>query len=104
MWPWLVFSVFFYTLLIYAWVVGLRAVQRYQPEKAVTYYFIMASIRFVMALTVVALYMLFSRHTHEKAVTFCRQVKDPASNLSRISVWGSQQSFDFILCSADCQT
>ena len=71
MWPWLVFSVFFYTLLIYAWVVGLRAVQRYQPEKAVTYYFIMASIRFVMALTVVALYMLFSRHTHEKAVTFC---------------------------------
>ena len=31
----------------------------------------MASIRFVMALTVVALYMLFSRHTHEEAVTFC---------------------------------
>ncbi|MBO7052167.1 MAG: hypothetical protein J6W24_05835 [Prevotella sp.] len=71
MWPWLVFSVFFYTLLIYAWVVGLRAVQRYQPERAVTYYFIMASIRFVMALTVVALYMLFAQYTHEEAVTFC---------------------------------
>lgn len=71
MWPWIVFSVFFYTLLIYAWVVGLRAVQRYQPERAVTYYFIMASIRFVMALTIVALYMLFAQHTHEEAVTFC---------------------------------
>lgn len=69
--PWLVFSAFFFTLLIYVWVMGLKAVQRYQPEKAVTFYFIMASIRFVMALTMVALYMMFSRHTQEEAVMFC---------------------------------
>ena len=50
---------------------GLKAVQKYQPEKAVTFYFIMASIRFVMALTIVALYMLFSAHTHEEATVFC---------------------------------
>ena len=31
----------------------------------------MASIRFVMALTIVALYMMFSRHTQEEAVMFC---------------------------------
>ena len=68
---WIVFALFFYTLLIYAWVKGLGAVQRYQPEKAVTFYFIMAAIRFTMALTVVALYMLFARHTQEEAVTFC---------------------------------
>jgi len=68
---WLVFAVVFYTLLIYVWVMGLKAVQKYQPEKAVTFYFIMASIRFVMALTIVALYMLFSTHTHEEAVVFC---------------------------------
>jgi len=68
---WLVFAVVFYTLLIYVWVMGLKAVQKYQPEKAVTFYFIMASIRFVMALTIVALYMLFSTHTHEEAAVFC---------------------------------
>ena len=49
----------------------MKAVQGYQPEKAVTFYFIMAAIRFIMALTVVALYMLFAAHTHEEAVVFC---------------------------------
>lgn len=31
----------------------------------------MASIRFVMALTIVALYMMFSQHTQEEAMMFC---------------------------------
>ena len=58
-------------MLIYVWVRGLEAVKRHQPEKVVTFYFIMASIRFVMALTIVAFYMLFAKYTHEEAALFC---------------------------------
>jgi len=68
---WIIVAVVFYTLFIYIWVKGLDAVQKHQPEGAVKFYFIIASIRFVMALTIVALYMLFGNHTHREAVVFC---------------------------------
>ena len=69
--PWIALTITIYTLLVIIWVKGLGAVQKYQPDKAVTFYFIMAAIRFTVALTVVALYMLLSTHTHEEAMTFC---------------------------------
>ena len=69
--PWIALTITIYTLLVIIWVKGLGAVQKYQPDKAVTFYFIMAAIRFTVALTVVALYMLLSTHTREEAMTFC---------------------------------
>lgn len=71
MMPWIALALVINTLLIIIWVKGLGAVQKYQPDKAVTFYFIMAAIRFTVALTVVALYMLLSTHTREEAMTFC---------------------------------
>ncbi len=68
---WLAFSLFFYTVLIYVWVRGLGIVQRHKPQLMVTFYFIMAAIRFTMALTIVALYMILSTHTRQEATTFC---------------------------------
>ena len=69
--PWIALTITIYTLLVIIWVKGLGAVQKYQPDKAVTFYFIMAAIRFTVALTVVALYMLLSTHTREEAMTLC---------------------------------
>lgn len=69
--PWIALTITIYTLLVIIWVKGLGAVQKYQPDKAVTFYFIMAAIRFTVALTVVALYMLLSTHTREEAMIFC---------------------------------
>ena len=69
--PWIALTITIYTLLVIIWVKGLGAVQKYQPDKAVTFYFIMAAIRFTVALTVVALYMLLSTHTREEAMVFC---------------------------------
>ena len=69
--PWIALTIIIYTLLVIIWVKGLGAVQKYQPDKAVTFYFIMAAIRFTVALTVVALYMLLSTYTREEAMTFC---------------------------------
>ena len=71
MMPWIALAIVIYTLLTIIWVKGLGAVQKYQPDKAVTFYFIMAAIRFTVALTVVALYMLLSTYTREEAMTFC---------------------------------
>ena len=71
MMPWIALALVIYTILIIIWVKGLGAVQKYQPDKAVTFYFIMAAIRVAVALTVVALYMLLSTHTREEAMTFC---------------------------------
>jgi predicted transcriptional regulator len=68
---WISVAVAYYALFIYIWVKGLGIVQEHQPDKAVTFYFVMASIRFIMALTIVALYLLFSTHTHREAVLFC---------------------------------
>ena len=68
---WITVAVVFYTLFIFIWVKGLDAVQRHQPESAVKFYYIIASIRFIMALTIVALYMLLDSHTHSEAVVFC---------------------------------
>ena len=68
---WLIVAVVFYTLFIYIWVKGLGTVQKHQPEAAVKFYFIIASVRFVMALTIVAIYMLFGNHTHREAAVFC---------------------------------
>ncbi len=69
LWIWV--AVVYYTLFIYVWVKGLDTVQKHQPEGVVRFYFVIASIRFLMALTIVALYMLFSNHTHSEAVAFC---------------------------------
>lgn len=69
--PWIALTITIYTLLVIIWVKGLGAVQKYQPDKAVTFYFIMAAIRFTVALTVVALYMMLSTHTREEAMAFC---------------------------------
>jgi hypothetical protein len=49
----------------------LDTVQKHQPEGVVSFYFVIAAIRFLMALTIVALYLLFDNHTHSEAVTFC---------------------------------
>ena len=68
---WLAFSLFFYTVLIYVWVRGFGIVQRHKPQLMVTFYFVMAAIRFTMALTIVALYMILSTHTRQEATTFC---------------------------------
>ena len=61
--PWIVLVLVVFTMLTVVWVKGLGAVQRYQPEKAVTFYFLVAAVRFVVAITIVALYMLLSEHT-----------------------------------------
>ncbi len=68
---WIFVAVVYYTLFIYIWVKGLDTVQKHQPESAVKSYFVIASIRFLMALTIVALYMLFSNNTHGENVVFC---------------------------------
>ena len=68
---WIVFSMFFFTVLTMVWIKGLGVVKRTQPEKAVTFYFIMAAIRFLMSLTVVLLFLLFATRTHEETVIFC---------------------------------
>lgn len=69
--PWIVLVLVVFTMLTVVWVKGLGAVQRYQPEKAVTFYFLVAAVRFVVAITIVALYMLLSEHTREEAMAFC---------------------------------
>jgi len=69
--PWIVLVLVVFTMLTVVWVKGLGAVQRYQPEKAVTFYFLVAAVRFVVAITIVALYMLLSEHTREEAMVFC---------------------------------
>ena len=68
---WIIVAIVYYTLFIYRWVKGLGTVKEYQPEGMVKFYFIMASIRFIMALTIVALFMIFGHHTHQEAVVFC---------------------------------
>lgn len=68
---WIIVAIVYYTLFIYSWVKGLGTVKEYQPEGVVKFYFIMASIRFIMALTIVALYMLIGHHTHQEAAVFC---------------------------------
>ena len=68
---WIIIAVVYYTLFVYVWVKGLETVRKLQPESVVTFYFVMAAIRFAMALTIVALYMLLDAHTHAEAVLFC---------------------------------
>lgn len=68
---WLVLSLVFYTLLIYVWIKGMGMVQKHKPQLMVTFYYVMAAIRFSMALTIVALYMIFSTHTRQETMTFC---------------------------------
>ena len=68
---WILVAIVYYTLFIYVWVKGLGTIQEHQPEGVVKFYFVIASIRFLMALTIVALYMLFSHHTHHEAAVFC---------------------------------
>jgi lipopolysaccharide export LptBFGC system permease protein LptF len=68
---WIIVAILYYTLFIITWVKGLGAVKEHQPEGVVKFYFVMAMIRFVMALTIVALYMLFSDHTQGEAAVFC---------------------------------
>lgn len=68
---WTLCSIIFYTLMVYVWVKGLGIVKQHAPQKAVMFYFIMAAIRFTMALTLVGLYMLLSEHTQKEAASFC---------------------------------
>lgn len=69
--PWIVVATLYYLLFIYSWVKGLGMVQRYQPTEVVRFYFVVAAIRFVMALTIVALFMLFGSHSRGEATVFC---------------------------------
>lgn len=68
---WIFVATVFYTIFIYVWVKGLGTIKEHNPEGTVKFYFVIASIRFIMALTIVALFMLFSNSTHKEAVVFC---------------------------------
>lgn len=68
---WIIIAAVFYALFIYTWVKGLGIVKEYHPEGVVKFYFLAASIRFVMALTIVTLYMIFSKHSQAEAVVYC---------------------------------
>lgn len=69
--PWIILALFVFTLLTVVWIKGLGAVKKYQPDKAVAFYFLLAAIRFIVAMTIVALYMLLGEHTREEAMQFC---------------------------------
>lgn len=68
---WIIIAAVFYALFIYTWVKGLGIVKEHQPDGVVRFYFLASSVRFVVALTIVALFLIFSKHSQTEAVVFC---------------------------------
>ena len=60
--PWLVFAaVLLYTTLTVAYVKGVRMVESVSPDNLVRFHFIMVAIRFLLSVTLVGIYVLFSK-------------------------------------------
>ncbi|MBO4820753.1 MAG: hypothetical protein J5548_04725 [Prevotella sp.] len=60
--PWLVFAaVMLYTTLTVVYVKGVRMVESVSPDNLVRFHFIMVAIRFLLSLTLVGVYVLFSK-------------------------------------------
>jgi hypothetical protein len=60
--PWLVFAaVLLYTTLTVVYVKGVRMVESVSPDNLVRFHFIMVAIRFLLSLTLVGVYVLFSK-------------------------------------------
>ncbi|MBR6978227.1 MAG: hypothetical protein IKH88_00130 [Prevotella sp.] len=60
--PWLVFAaVLLYTTLTVAYVKGVKMVERVAPDNLVKFHFIMVAIRFLLSVTLVGIYVLFSK-------------------------------------------
>jgi hypothetical protein len=53
-------TVFLFTLLGMAWVVGVDYVRKHFPDSLVKFYMVMSAIRFVFVLTAMGIYMVFS--------------------------------------------
>lgn len=68
---WYIIATVYFTLFIYIWVKGLGIVKERQPDGIVRFYFLAATIRFVLGLTIVVLFLLFNHHTRGEAVAFC---------------------------------
>ena len=64
-----VLSVLFFTLLGVAYVKGYDIVKRHSPDHLVHFYLIMATIRMLLVLTVVGLYVCFTEN-REDAIHF----------------------------------
>lgn len=62
-------SVLFFTLLGVAYVKGYDIVKRHSPDHLVHFYLIMATIRMLLVLTVVGLYVFFTEN-REDAIRF----------------------------------
>lgn len=59
---WMVFAtVLLYTTLTVAYVRGVRMVKRLSPDNLVRFHFIMVVIRFLLSVTLVGIYVLFSK-------------------------------------------
>ena len=65
----LVLSVLFFTLLGVAYVKGYDLVKRHAPDHLAHFYLIMATIRMLLVLTVVGLYVYFTEN-REDAIRF----------------------------------
>ena len=65
----IVLSVLFFTLLGVAYVKGYDIVKRQSPDHLVHFYLIMATIRMLLVLTVVGLYVFFTEN-REDAIHF----------------------------------
>jgi cytochrome c biogenesis factor len=65
----IVLSVLFFTLLGVAYVKGYDIVKRHAPDHLVHFYLIMATIRMLLVLTVVGLYVCFTEN-REDAIRF----------------------------------
>lgn len=59
---WMVFAaVLLYTTLTVAYVKGVRMVEKLSPDGLVKFHFIMVAIRFFLSITLVGIYVLFSK-------------------------------------------
>ena len=64
------FSVFFFTLLGMAWVVGYDFVKKHSPAHLPQFYFTLAAIRMILSVTVVAIYHLVIAESRAQSLTF----------------------------------
>ncbi|MBR6181092.1 MAG: hypothetical protein IKQ77_07765 [Prevotella sp.] len=59
---WMVFAaVLLYTTLTVAYVKGVKMVESVSPDNLVKFHFIMVAIRFLLSITLVGIYVLFSK-------------------------------------------
>ena len=65
----IVLSILFFTLLGVAYVKGYDFVKRHSPDHLVHFYLIMATIRMLLVLTVIGLYVFFTEN-REDAIRF----------------------------------